>query len=210
MRKSKTLSVGAVVAAVTLLGGVLFGGVADAKKKRGSATVTRTLNAPIPNRIANDPGVPWGTLRTQIVLGKKYKGLTIGDINVTLQTTGFSADAAGDLVARLTAPNGNTTTLFSDGMIGISIGQLTLDDETRISLCKDPTPPCIDPDNALSAPYFGKAAPDGWLGHLDGGRMNGPYTLSVFDTDATPPEGTSVLNFWRLNVTAAANTRKQV
>lgn len=40
--------------------------------------------------------------------------------------------------------------------------------------------------------------------------MSGTWTLSVFDTDATPAADVNVFNFWRLDATAAVNTRKPV
>lgn len=58
MNATKRLSVAAVMAALALLGAALFGGVADAakKKKKRPATFssTKVVNVPVPE----DPGGP--------------------------------------------------------------------------------------------------------------------------------------------------------
>jgi hypothetical protein len=211
MNRPKRLSAAAAIAVIALLAGVGLGGVSQAKKhggggKKGVAIKSKTVNAAIPDR-ATGPGVQqWGTLRSVIELPKKYKGLTVGDVNVTLQTVGSAPDSAPQMVGRLTAPNGDTTTLFLD-LAGQNVGPLTLDDESRLTLCHEFTLPCADPDAIINPPYVGKAAPDGWLGDLNGGKMRGDWTLSMFVTDGAPTGVTNTLVSWKLTVTAAKNVR---
>jgi hypothetical protein len=204
----RKLPLAGAICALALLGGVLLGGTAVAKKKKHTthsrANVTRIVNAVVPERAT---GGPWGVLRSPITLGKKYKGKTIGDVNVTFVTGGSSAAAASDLLVKLSAPNGNTVVLFGGGL-GQNVGPLTLDDETRAEICNDPTPPCADPDDTLGPPYVGTAQPEESLSHLNGGKMNGTWILSVFDTDSTPGDRVNVLGSWNLDVTADLNTRK--
>ena len=130
MNARKRMSTGAVVAAVALLGGAIFGGTADAQKKKkkggGSATVTKTVNAPVPDAIGNGvEKVLDGKLATTLTVGKAGKNKSIGRVAVTLQTTGLAAGAAGDLDANITAPDGTTVGLFG-GLAGQSIGPLTI------------------------------------------------------------------------------------
>ena len=113
MNARKRMSTGAVVAAVALLGGAIFGGTADAQKKKkkgggGSATVTKTVNAPVPDAIGNGvEKVLDGKLATTLTVGKAGKNKSIGRVAVTLQTTGLAAGAAATSTPtsrRLTAP----------------------------------------------------------------------------------------------------------
>jgi hypothetical protein len=204
----RKLPLAGAICVLALLAGALLGGSAIAKKKKHTthsrANVTQIVNALVPNRTV---GGPYGVLRSPITLGKKYKGKTIGDVNVTFQTGGSSAGAASDLLVKLSAPNGNTVVLFNGGL-GQNVGPLTLDDETRAEICNDPTPPCADPDDTLGPPYAGKAQPLESLSHLNGGTMKGTWILSVFDTDSTPASTVNALGSWNLDVTADLNTRK--
>jgi hypothetical protein len=206
MKATERVSVGAVVAVFALLGGAIFGTAAEAKRQNsGRARITKEVNLTIPNRVM---GGPWGQLRSTIEVPKKYKGLIIGDVNVTFQALGSSAESAEDLFVRVSAPNGNTVNLF-DGGLGQNVGPLTLDDETRVQFCNDPTPPCADPDDTLGPPYFGTARPIESLSHLNDGKMRGVWTLSAFDTSAMGLD-TNTLGSWTLDVTAGVNTRKPV
>jgi hypothetical protein len=206
----RKLPLAGAICALALLGGVLLGGTATAAKKKHTthsrANVTKIVNAVVPNRTA---GGPYGVLRSPITLGKKYKGKTIGDVNVTFQTGGSTATAASDLLVKVSAPNGNTVVLVSTpGLLGQNVGPLTLDDETRAEICNDTTPPCADPDDTLGPPYAGTAEPFESLSHLNGGKMKGTWVLSVFDTDPSPASKVNVLGSWNLDVTADLNTRK--
>lgn len=216
MNARKRMSTGAVVAAVALLGGAIFGGTADAQKKKkkggGSATVTKTVNAPVPDAIGNGvEKVLDGKLATTLTVGKAGKNKSIGRVAVTLQTTGLAAGAAGDLDANITAPDGTTVGLFG-GLAGQSIGPLTIQPNSPFEACSynpatqvPPPPPCDDPDETVNAPYVGTVGNAG-LNLLNGGRMKGNYIVNVYDRGyaiAPDPALTSIVNSIRLQVTAA-------
>jgi hypothetical protein len=169
-----------------------------AKKGGGTVNITSTNDEVIPDR-GPGPGAPWGQLVTTIDVGKRFKGLRIRDVDVTVETTGAGVSAAQDLLARLTAPNGATSRLFQM-LIGFSppnnsIGPLTLDDEAPLGIG------FLAPIDAhsLFQPWAGTARPLGNLFVMDGGPVTGDWTLRVFDTDDTD---LSVLSSWRLRVTA--------
>jgi subtilisin-like proprotein convertase family protein len=159
--------------------------------------ITQAVNQGIPDRPAG-VDTPYGLLTSTITVGKQFKGKRIRDVNVTVQTTGTSAtnDAAADLEARLTAPNGATTELFQGLFPGNAIGPLMLDDKTSRFLSSG----VANDPRALYTPWVGTAEPDGKpLAVMDGGRVNGVWTLSVRDLDAG---NASTLGQWRLNVVA--------
>jgi hypothetical protein len=168
---------------------------APKKGKRGPVQGSQTAPLVVPD--ATDAGA--GVVRSTISFGKKFKGQTIGDVDVTVQTTGAIPGAAEALTVRLTAPNGATTLLFN-GLGGQSIGPLTLDDESPVKICGNTSPPCPDPVVALVFPYIGTAAPSfSTMRILDRGPIRGTWTLSVLDVF---PFGapTSVLNGWSLRI----------
>src|SRR5262249_10028104 len=76
--------------------------------KRGAVLdVNRPVNAQIPD--APPSGQTWGRFTSTIqVGGKRFKGLRVRDVNLTLETTGQQADSAGDLLFTLTSPEGVT------------------------------------------------------------------------------------------------------
>jgi hypothetical protein len=173
-------------------------GVAGAKPKeqrgKGKANrlvVTKQVGEVIPDAIGSIDGV----LVSDIDAGSRYRGRKIRDVNVTLQTSGTGMGAAGDLRFRLTAPNGATTNLFS-GLSGISIGPLTLDDESPFELGG-----LIAPNGfTLAAPYNGVAMPAAPLNVMDNGGVKGRWSLTAVDRVSGGPP--SSLLFWRLTVTA--------
>ncbi len=183
---------------LVVAGAATFGGGAAAKKARSKATViakvAKPVNEPIPDGVSVGPP---GILRSTLTVGKKLKGLSISDVNLTFQTTGAAADSATDIRVRLTAPNGNTVSPII-GAFGQSIGPLTLDDETPVRTCPDATPPCVDPDRSLGAPFAGRATPQTMF-NLDGGPAAGTWTLRASDI-ATGE--TSVLDSWSLEIAA--------
>lgn len=202
-KRSRLAVIGVGALALSLTVGLASGSAVAAKKKKqksgGVATLTNNANAPIPDASADTEG----TLVSTINLGgKKFKKTKIRDVNVTVQTTGDQNDSAGDLFARLTAPNGATTPLFF-GLDGQSIGPLKLDDETPNVLGGSPPAPNSE---TLTAPYNGTAQPNslvgvfsGTLSLMDGGQASGTYTLRIYDTIVG---ANSILNSWTLNVTA--------
>jgi hypothetical protein len=196
--------VAAVLALSVTVG--LSAGAAQAKKKKGktggTVNIAKTVSAPIPNAGVGTFGVLASTID---VGGKKFKGTKIRDVNVTVQTLGTTgATPADNLLARLTAPNGATTQLFF-GLTGVSIGPLTLDDESVNYLFTGASAP---DSTALVAPYQGTAQP-GCLSAalspcvfsvMDNGGVTGAWTLRVYDT-GTAGE-TSNLVSWKLVVSA--------
>jgi hypothetical protein len=160
--------------------------------------VTNAANLTIPGRAS--PSGPDGLVTSTIDAGKRFKGLRIRDVNVSLQTTGVSGSfPAAGLRPQLTAPNGATVRLFTglQSLTGAhNIGPLTLDDESPLHLvsltASDPT--------ALYDPWIGSATPESRrLAVMDDGPARGTWTLTV--TQALPNQ-VSVLNSWGLFVTA--------
>jgi subtilisin-like proprotein convertase family protein len=196
-RKSHIRAVGAAILAVALALS-LGTGTASAKKKKKAvrtASVTTQLNAPIPD--GTDTAI--GQLNSVATLGKKFKKKEIRDVNVTLQSTGSGPGSLDDLVVQLSAPDGSTTSLVR-GLGGQSMGPITLDDETAISLGgPNPCPATI----LLCEPYQGTVRPGGGiffadaLSTMDGGRAKGAWTLTAFDQTTGD---TNVLNFWTLTL----------
>jgi subtilisin-like proprotein convertase family protein len=184
--------------------------VADAQKKKKKPaprvfTASQSPNASVPD--APPAAQPTKVQRT-IVVPKKFKGRVVGDVNVTgIRTTGSAAAAARDLTFVLTAPDGTTVQLFQNWG-DQSLGPWTLDDDTATSMCDSATPTCEDPDATLVEPFAGTSnllflenGDTGPLSSFDGGRMNGNWTLGVFDDGGAGV--TSVWNSWGLKITAA-------
>jgi subtilisin-like proprotein convertase family protein len=176
------------------------------KKKRAKAFAEqKAVNAAVPPDAAAGAST---ALTSTITVGKKFKGLTVGDLDVTgIQTTGDAASAANDLTFRLSAPNGNSAKLFQE-LGDQSIGPLTINSETFTSVCNATAPPCTAPNQTLNRPFAGTAntvsfenSGTGPLGSFDGAPMRGVWTLSVVDDSVA---GTSsVLNSWGLRITPA-------
>jgi hypothetical protein len=187
-------------------------GGAQAKKKGksgGTATVTRAVNAAIPDAVGNTRGLLISTID---IGGKRFKGTRVRDVNVTVQTAGAISTSAQDLQARLTAPNGATSWLFA-GLSGQSIGPLTLDDQSPTFLNIDSVPQDNTP-GSLAVPYAGTAQPDCLearggcpLGVMNDTPAGGRWTLRIYDISGATPGRTSALSFWRLRVVAGAPYR---
>jgi subtilisin-like proprotein convertase family protein len=204
----------ALLGILALTMGLIPAGAASAKKKGkagGTATITKNVNAAIPDQLAVSPFTD-GQLQSAITVGgKKFKGTRIHDVNATFQTTGNSPDAAGDLIILLTGPNGSTTTLFNASDGGRSVGPLTLDDESvnaiQFAATPGPSPPPRD-STMLADPWIGTAQPYCYqavggcpLALLDNGPASGTWTLTALDQGSAAGD-TSTLNFWRLQITA--------
>jgi hypothetical protein len=191
-----------------------FAGTADAAKKKGGGKAKvfaqqKAANAPIPQAPAMGAST---AVRSTITVPKKFKGLTVADLNVTgIQTTGSAAGAANDLIARLTAPNGRTIILWS-AKGNQSLGPWTLDDDTKVQICdlSSPGPPfCPDPLESLYQPFAGTSNVINnnnpyWLplSTLNGVPMRGTWTFTVVDTISAGGT-TSVLNSWGLRIKPA-------
>jgi hypothetical protein len=185
--------VAVTVGCLALLGGSIFGGgAADAAKKgkRKGGNVAKVSNGSsraIPDAISGTETTIWGALPTPLTVGKRFKGPRVGDVVLTLRTTGLSVSAAADLLFRVTAPNGRTVTI-AGAFAGQSIGPLTVTANSRIRLCS--APPCSDPDATLSPPYFGIVG-DPNLALLNGSPMSGRWVVTAYDQSAS---STSALN----------------
>jgi hypothetical protein len=212
-RRRRVALIGVLVLAFGAVGAMSVGGVAGAKTKKKKATATvfqasASPNAAIPDDVAGGVSIP---VNSTLTAGKKFKGKVVGDVNVTgIRTTGSGAGAANDLAFRLIAPNGRAVLLIGENRsIGdVSIGPLTLDDDTTAMICDATTPPCSYATQTLNRPFAGTAnlaflgaAGTGPLSHLDGLPIKGTWTLQVWDFSS--PGQTSVLNGWGLQVTAA-------
>jgi hypothetical protein len=210
-RRRLVAVVGVLALAIVVAVGISVN--ADAKKKKSKANVfsaTKTVNAPIPDAVAGTASTP---LTSTITVPKKFKGKVVGDVDVTgIQTTGDTETAAGNLGAKLIAPNGRTLPLFR-AVGGQSLGPWTLDDDTKTSICS--APPgivCSNPNQSLYQPFAGTsnlAYNDGPafvpLAAFNGVPMKGTWTFKIIDgvPAGGMDSGTSVFNRWGLKITAA-------
>jgi hypothetical protein len=199
---------GVLILALCLAVGLAAGDAAAKKKKKKGPTVfsqSLTVNAPIPDEPPS-PGTDTPVVST-LTVGKKFKGKQVGDVNVTgIRTTGDVPDAANDLAMSLQAPNGRYVQLISNGIGDQNIGPLTLDDDTRTSICNSNTPDCSDPFQTLIQPFAGTAnllaiggGDTGPLSAFNGTTMRGTWTFRIWDADAVQ---TSTFNSWGLQITA--------
>jgi hypothetical protein len=200
-RKARLALVGALALML-----VVAPSAAEAKKKGANKFErVQVLNVPIPDGPAAGPPT---AVTSQIKVPKRFKGERVGDLNIlSIQTTGLAPGAADDLFFKLVAPNGRMVQPIYDddsGIGDVSIGPLTLDDDTRTSICDSPIPNCTDPDATLLRPFAGTAnllgmgpAGTGPLSAFDGVKMRGTWTLWVFDNNAG---GASTLNTWGLKI----------
>lgn len=205
-RTNRLTLVGLLALALSVTVGLAVSGQATAKKKKPAPSLftgSKTVNTAIPDgTVATGPSTP---VRSEIVIGKRFKGKTVGDVNVTIQSTGSAAGAANDLTFKLSAPNGRTDLIF-ESLGSQSIGPLKLDDDTRTGICNSATATCRDPDATLLQPFAGTAntldQDDDMrpLSMLDGVRMKGTWTLTVYDNNNNL---TSTFNQWSLEVRAA-------
>jgi hypothetical protein len=200
------------MAAVMALGvcagiALTFSGPAAAKKKAKTPRFFQSVvqsNAAIPDDAATGHSTP---VDSTITVPKKFKGRAVADVNVTsIQTTGSATGAAAHLIMRIIAPNGRSVRLWSGGFGDQSIGPLTLDDDTPVSICTL-TPPCRFGPDTLNRPFAGTSnlqflgsGGTGPLSHLDGVAMRGTWTFEIWDEVAGK---TSTLNSWGLEITAA-------
>jgi hypothetical protein len=209
--------IGVLALAVCTAAGLVLGGSAAAKKKKHKTanvfSQSVALNAPIPD-VPAAPG-PSTPVRSTITVPKKFKGKVVGDLNLLgIQTTGNAAGASADLRFKLTAPNGRTVYVIgsnnpNQGLGDTSIGPLTIDADSRVSVCDVPNPAnCEDPAQQLNRPFAGTAnelglgtQSTGGVTTMNGVSMRGTWTFTVFDQ--RDPGQTSILNGWGLQITAA-------
>jgi hypothetical protein len=201
--------VGLLGLALCVAVGIAAGDSAAKKKKHKAASVfsaSVSPNAAIPDEPPGD-GHEIPVVST-ITVGKKFKGKTVGDLNLTgFKTTGGSANAAGDLSISLSAPNGRTVFVEATALGGQSIGPMTFDDDTPTSICDSATLTCSDPDATLIRPFVGTAnllglasGDTGQLSNFNGSPMRGAWTFRIWDNNNN--SNTSTLDSWGLLLTA--------
>ena len=109
----------------------------------------------------------------------------------------------------VSAPNGRTVVIW-EGLGSVSIGPVTVDDDTKTSICDSATPTCRNPNATLLQPFVGRAntmdvdddaRP---LSTLNGVGMKGTWTVLVYDNNNTL---TSNLNQVGIKVTSALPPR---
>src|SRR5262245_13635112 len=196
-RRAKVGLIAVVSLAISVTVGLTaFGGTASAKKK-SVKSVTVTASTPIAIPTAAGGAGPWGRLDVPFVVGKQAKGKVVGvdAPSVTYQTAGSIPGAAGDLEFELLAPNGRKQNLLS--FIGDqNIGPLTVNANSPVDLCDDPTPPCSDPDESLNRPFAGTAGQED-LGFFSGLNAKGTWLLRITDSSTA---GTNTLLLAKLVV----------
>lgn len=182
---------------------------AGAKKKKkggpkaGKIEITKVVNAPIPDLPPPSPG----TVIPQVIplisttdIGRQGRGLRVRDVNVTVQTLGLSGtDPSFDVDVDLRSPGGAVSNLFGGlggflGAEGRSIGPLTLDDESILSLGSgSPVVPLT-----LYVPWQGRANPNDPLAVMDNGPVMGTWTLIARDFGVGPSQSSLVQ--WTLTI----------
>ena len=212
MRRARTSILAlSLCVAVGFTGAVADGAKKKKKKVPRNFAAAKVVNASIPDEVAVGASTP---VTSTITVPKKFKGRRVADVDVTgIQTTGSGASAADDLVMKLTAPNGRTVQIWNTGLGDVSIGPLTLDDDTRTSICNSDVPDCIGPNQTLTRPFAGTAnllalgsQGSGPLSAFDGIPMRGTWTFAIWDEVTVGT--TSVLNGWGLRIRAAKPVKK--
>jgi hypothetical protein len=202
-KRSRVALLGVLTVVLSVTVGLVSGSVADAKKKKKkSANVAKVSNntpRAIPDRAA-PINSQWGRLDTTLTVGKKFKGKTVGTLELTFQTTGDSMNAAGDLEVDITAPNGYRLPgdWWDNDIGGQSVGPLTITPNSPVRTCDDPVPPCAQ-DQTLNRPFAGTVG-DNTFQWFRGLPMRGNWVVTALDTSNGE---TSVLNSVALKITAA-------
>jgi hypothetical protein len=189
------------VLSICVVVGLAFSGEAIAKKKsKGGPFASSTGIDQIVTPATTGPPFTPGILTSSVTAGKKFKGRQIADVNATVQwnVSGLGSDL-DDLSVLLTAPNGATSFLVSQGLFGTALGPLTLDDETSRTLNGD-DPADFQGQNFLSSPYIGSAEPSFVpLAVMDNGPVRGTWTLTVENFEDTATE-VHTFQSWGLQV----------
>jgi len=176
-----------------------------AKKKKSKASVF--AGSVSPNLAVPEVAGPEPIVTSALTVPKKFKGKTVGDLNITgLKTTGTGPTSADGLDLMLVGPGGRSVLFDSGATGGQSIGPVTFDDDTPTSFCDDP--PCSDPDATLQRPFAGTTnlantfgGDTGPLSAFNGTPMRGTWTLYAWDNDSDT--NTNVINTWGLRIAAA-------
>lgn len=201
--RSRLALLGVLALALSVTVALVPAADAAKKKKKKTANVALVSNntaRAIPDR-ASGPGGIFGKLDTPLTVGKKFKGKSVGALELTFQTTGDSPDSAGDLRVDITAPNGYRLPgdWWDNNIGGQSVGPLTITPNSPFRTCNATTPPCADPYLTLNRPFVGTVG-DNTFQWFRGLPMRGTWTVSVLDTGNG---STSILNSVALKITAA-------
>ena len=187
-KRSRLALVGVLALALCATMGITAG-AAEAKKK-----VNRTCQATaIPDAIATPGPDIWGQTVCELKLGKKFKGLQVGRVELrNISFTGTEPGAIDDTVMRLQSPQGNVEPVirpFTGAPPLTAIGPYTAKQNTNITACSGP--PCGDPFATATPPYANVAIQDTGFHEFIGDRVKGSWRLFLFDTDSGG--GTSTL-----------------
>ena len=201
MNLSKKLGAGIVVACVALLGGVLLGGTAVAKKKKNSNTANVSASArPIVQATGAGPTLRYGVTPVTFKIGKKFKGRKVSADSVILTySLAGGAGSLDDYELFLSNPKGRTVGLTSPGdPASTTIGPLTETPNSPFLACT--APPCENPFRTVVAPAFVGTIGDVSLASFTGTSMRGNWVLNIIDTD--PNNGADSLTSAKLSVKA--------
>jgi hypothetical protein len=216
-RKYRGLRIAGVLLLALCLAVGLAAGDAAAKKKKKKASVFAASISPnqaLPER-ASGSGHQDVMLTSAITVPKKFKGKTVGDVNVTgIRTTGDGPTSADGVNLMLVSPAGTAVLLDAGGLDGQNIGPLTLDDDTPTEICDDNAPTCSDPDATLIQPFAGTAnltdlfsGDTGPLVAFNGSPMRGVWTMYAWDSNNSGNSG-NVFNSWGLHIKAAKPVKR--
>jgi hypothetical protein len=203
-KRSRLVLLGVMTVVLSVTGGLVSGSVADAKKKKKKtanvASVSNATSRAIPDATPGASGVD-GRLDTVLTVGKKFKGRTVGTLELTFQTTGDAVNSANDIRIDITAPNGYRLpgNWWDNSIGGQSIGPLTITPNSPLRTCNSATPPCSDPFSTLNRPFAGTVG-DNTFAWFRGLPMRGDWTITALDETNTK---TSILNSVALKLTAA-------
>jgi hypothetical protein len=203
-KRSRLVLLGVMTVVLSVTVGLVSGSVADAKKKKKKtanvASVSNATPRAIPDATPGAAGVD-GRLDTVLTVGKKFKGRTVGTLELTFQTTGDVVNAANDIRIDITAPNGYRLpgNWWDNSIGGQSIGPLTITPNSPLRTCNSATPPCDDPFLTLNRPFAGTVG-DNTFAWFRGLPMRGDWTITALDETNTK---TSILNSVALKLTAA-------
>jgi hypothetical protein len=203
-KRSRLALMGVLALALSVTVGLASGSVADAKKKKKKSANVVTVSNSTPRAIPDRPpgaGTIEGRLDTAFTVGKKFKGRTVGSLELTIQTTGDAIEAAADLQFDITAPNGYRLPgdWWDNSIGGQNVGPLTIGPNSPFRTCNTATPPCGDPFQTLNRPFVGTVG-DNTFAWLKGLPMKGNWTVTATDDDNG---GNNVLNRVSLKITAA-------
>jgi hypothetical protein len=191
MKTRGKMKMAAAFACIALLGGAVFGGTADAKKKHkkgaNSVTVSKTAATAIPKAsatVGSKTDVP-------LVIGNKAKGKVVGADapSLTLSMSGDAGALSGmSMEMQLIAPNGRAVFLFPPAGGESAWGPTTYTANSSVGPCQPgptpPPPPCFDPNDTLGPPYAGTVG-DTDLTAFNGIRAKGTWTVRVLNFEDT-------------------------